>query len=207
MPAVALIDTGSMLTLASSSVVKWWKVDPTQIPDVFTLAGQLPLVGMAMVEIGFGPVPKKTYKHTVYVLETRYLGNACIIGTDFLTRFPSVTLDYQGRKLKLGHCAAPMGIAPERPESLGSSRLNPLSSDWEIMSKVIPSGASMFPLMIEDVCVLALLDTGANLTVIPDRLAPALRIHQLQPPCTRCVTTLAGTVPLLDSARVTMHFG
>ncbi len=73
--------------------------------------------------------------------------------------------------------------------------------------ELAPPGASQFPMFIEGICIFALLDTGASLTVIPDRLLPAFRVQFLQKPCSAGVKTLTGMVPLLGSFMVTLTFG
>ncbi len=207
-----LLDTGSMLTLAPSSIVRWHKVSSAQISTVFTLAGYLPLLGTAMVQISFGAAPRKSYKHIIHIVESRFLGEQCIIGTDFLTKFPSLTLDYVTGQLTIDHSVVPMGLSSD-PHVFVNAELfcAPVHIDRSynasVPEKIIPLGASVFPLVIQGVCVLALLDTGASLTVIPDRLVPALRAHKIDHPHTDNVTTLAGTVPLIGSIRVTMFLG
>ncbi len=209
---MGLLDTGSMLTLVPCSIIRWHKISSAEILTVLTLAGCVPLVGTAMVQISFGAAPRKSYKHVVHIVESRFLGEQCIIETDFLTKFPSLTLDYVSGQLTIDHNIVPMGLSCDphafvRVEPFCAPVQVDRSYNSSVSEKIIPLGASVFPLVIQGVCVLALLDTGASLTVIPDRLVPALRASKIDYPHTDNVTTLAGTVPLVDSIRVTMFVG
>ncbi len=80
-PVIALLDTGSDLTLVPAALIPDHYYYPTTIQHARTLTGNIPILGITHVEIGFGSHSyRRVFQQKVFVVHTLFLGHECILG-------------------------------------------------------------------------------------------------------------------------------
>ncbi len=103
----ALLDTGSSMTLISSTIAPHFApITPPQLAAVSISGHQLAVLGVIDVHLSIG---QETRRHLVHVLKDA--PHDCVLGTDLLQKFGLLSLDLERGHLYINTESIPLGTA------------------------------------------------------------------------------------------------